>query len=428
MSTRTGSKGAVVIVLSLAVLGLATCGGGGGRPSGLSKRAFVSDNADGTLHIEDAQNDIESFARITTGAQPGNLRLSPDKDLTIVFNAGSSTLSVVLNNTEAVLGSISLPALSTDYVLANDAVGFAAVPNSGTAPCIPRCVEVLSITIMNNVATTLDISSTINADTTGKPLNAATTLVLSPNGSKLLVFGGPAEHVDTLLVIDTTAAQSTPATAATQLSGFDRPVSAVFSADSSKAYVLNCGPECGGTTATVTVLDMTASPPAPVANIPVPAASVGLLNGNTLFVAGTPSGASGAFAGSLSMLDTTALAPPTSTVPISDGYHNLMQMGSNNALFIGAITCSAGCLTIFPSTSNPNAAVVDGNTGNVTGIAPINGRNVVYVVEDLPAGISPCTTLACAGKLRIYDTTTDAPTATQIDIVGKAVDVKYVDQ
>ena len=30
---------------------------------------------------------------------------------------------------------------------------------------------------------------------------------------------------------------------------FDRPVKAVFSADGSTAYVLNCGPECGGTTA-----------------------------------------------------------------------------------------------------------------------------------------------------------------------------------
>jgi hypothetical protein len=30
---------------------------------------------------------------------------------------------------------------------------------------------------------------------------------------------------------------------------FDRPVKAVFSADGGTAYVLNCGPECGGTKA-----------------------------------------------------------------------------------------------------------------------------------------------------------------------------------
>ena len=32
---------------------------------------------------------------------------------------------------------------------------------------------------------------------------------------------------------------------------FDRPVKAVFSADGSTAYVLNCGPECGGSSASV---------------------------------------------------------------------------------------------------------------------------------------------------------------------------------
>ena len=33
---------------------------------------------------------------------------------------------------------------------------------------------------------------------------------------------------------------------------FDRPIKAVFSADGGTAYVLNCGPECGGTKASVT--------------------------------------------------------------------------------------------------------------------------------------------------------------------------------
>jgi hypothetical protein len=51
---------------------------------------------------------------------------------------------------------------------------------------------------------------------------------------------------------------------------------------------------------------------------------------------------------------------------------------------------------------------------DVTGIAPISNRNIVYVVQ--------------GGELNIYDTTTDALTPTQIDVVGKAVDVKYVDK
>jgi DNA-binding beta-propeller fold protein YncE len=240
------------------------------------------------------------------------------------------------------------------------------------------------------------------------------------------VFGGPADHQDTLTVIDTATAKTTPATAATLIGPdpafFSRPVSAVFSSDGSKAYILNCGAECGGMAASVTVLDMTKTPPAPTTNIPVAGgASTGLLNGNTLYVAGTPSGTPGLLAGRLSVLDTTALAPPASSVPISDGFHNHMELGSNNRLFIGAIApCSndantpkSGCLSIYDTAAKPLTAVVENALGYVTGIAPISGRNIVYVVE--------------GGELKIYDTTTDALTPTQIDVVGKAVDVKYVD-
>ena len=35
---------------------------------------------------------------------------------------------------------------------------------------------------------------------------------------------------------------------------FDRPVKAVFSADGSTAYILNCGPECGGSTASISIV------------------------------------------------------------------------------------------------------------------------------------------------------------------------------
>ncbi len=428
MSIRIDWKRIFAAVLSLAVLGMFACGGGGSNApvtSGLTKRALVSDDIDGSLHIEDAQNDLESFSRIPTGSQPGAMVLSPDKSITLVFNAGARTLAVVSNSTESVLGSIVLPNLSTGYVsMSDNTVGFVAVPNCPPTSCSGN----------SNVVDVVNLATTFNVTGTVPVANVARTLVLAPPPAqaKLLVFSGAADHQDTLTVIDTaTAKGTTPATAATQLSGFDRPVSAVFSSDGAKAYVLNCGPECGGTAASVTVLDMTANPPVAVANVPVTGgATTGLLNGSTLFVAGTPSGTTGSLAGRLSVLDTTALAPPANSVPISDGFHNHMELASNNKLFIGATpTCSAGCLTIF-DTSNSQAAV-DGTTGNVTGIAPIPGRNVVYVVEDVAAGSFLCQgQLPCLGRLRIYDTTASVPTLTptQIDVVGKAVDVKYVDK
>lgn len=424
MSVGTHRKGFCVIALSIGILAAASCGGPGGPSvSHLAHRAFVSDNFDGTLHIIDAAHDVESGFTISTGAQPGMMALSPDKTITLVFDAGSGTLSVVNNSTESVLGRISLPAASTSYFSSDNTVGFVAVPNCPAASCGGS----------SSVVEVVDLMTTFNITNTVPITHAAHTLVLSPGGTHLLVFPGPADQQDTLSVIDTTKAKTTPlpANTATAIPGFDRPVTAVFSADAGKAYVLNCAAECGktGVSASISVLDMTATPPNIVNSVPVPAATVALLSGSTLYVAGTPSGASGALAGRLSVLNTSALGPPAAPVPISDGYHTLMQLASNNKLFIGATTCSAGCLTSV--NTNNNAAAVDTNTGDVTGIAPIGGRNVVYVVENVIAGSPDCLgQQACLGELRIYDTTAGTPTLTptQIDIIGKAVDVKSIDQ
>jgi hypothetical protein len=157
-------------------------------------------------------------------------------------------------------------------------------------------------------------------------------------------------------------------------------------------------------------------------------ATTGLLSGNTLYVAGSPPGmdctgsttpTSATSCGSLQTIDTGTLTP-SAPIIISDGIHDHMELGSNNQLFIGAQNCTnistasetRGCLTIFDTSKS--AVVVPPVNFDVTGIAPISNRNIVYVVQ--------------GGELRIYDTISDALTATQIDVVGKAVDVKYVDK
>ena len=442
MSILSDWKRAVRLGLSLAVLGLAACGGsGGGAISHLTERAFVSDNFDGTLHIENAQDDVESGITIATGSQPSFLSLSPDYSLTLVFDVGSGSLAVVSNAAESVLGRISMPNTSTSYLsLGDDTTGFVAISNSSASPCVPRCVEVV------NLATTFSIISTVSVDSvTQQPLNATTTLVASPTNNVVMAFGGPAEHADTFTVINTSLAETAPTTAATQIASplLDRPVYGVISSNGNTAYIMNCGPECGGTTASVAVVDLTQTPPAVTMNIPVDGASIGMLNGSTLYVAGSPPGAActcppgttcemppttATTCGRLEIIN-TASSPvvTTSGVVISDGYHNQMELTGNNKLFIAAVTCSAGCLTIYDTTANQ--AGVDSITGDVTGIAPIPGRNVVYVVETVAAGSLNCVgLLPCVGKLRIYDDSASVPTLTpgQINVVGKAVDVKFV--
>jgi hypothetical protein len=147
---------------------------------------------------------------------------------------------------------------------------------------------------------------------------------------------------------------------------YDHPTNVSFSLDGATAYVLNCGPECGGTTASVAFLQTSAlnintvptvnplSPGAPsplttlpVANpIPIPGGVTDALSdGTTLYLSGQQLQASGPyaglFAGNLTLLNLssyTAGAP----VSISDGTHTRMLFADNNTLWIGSSQCSTG--------------------------------------------------------------------------------------
>jgi len=346
--------------------------------SGLKNRALVSNQFAGALAIIDAATDTESARSIGAGNQSAAMTVSSDKKLTLVFVAGNNSIAIVDNAAEAASGSIALPNVTESIaILPDGSTAFAAIRNTGQ-------VAVLDLTnkiIASNIA-----------------IPTARRLVLSHNGAKMLAFS---DDSDALNVIDTAAKT------ATSIAGFDRPVWGVFTRDDSKAFILNCGPECGGRTASVTVLDMTSNTLG--ANVLVSAATIGLLDGSNLYVAGTTAGG-----GRLDLVDSAALQVTKSGIAISDGFHHTMALASNGKVFIGARTCTGittGCLSIFNAAAG--TAVVDAQKGEVTGIQPISNRNVVYVIE--------------GGELRIYDTATSAEQAKQIDIVGKAFDVKSID-
>lgn len=403
-------KRAINLVLCTAAIALLlSCGNynnpstaGTGATSGIKKRAFVSNNFQNQLDIVNAANDTVNTIltqnsngttssvlanTINAGSGPAQIVLTADKTKTLVFDQGSNTITVIVNATEVASGQIPLLASTESFLVAPDnATVYAAVPNVAVTGQSAGAVEVLS-------ATSFTLTHTI-------PVPRAQRLVLSHNGNKLLVF---ADGVDQMWVVDTAAKTATAVT------GFDRPVSGVFSTDDSKAYILNCGPECGGTAAKVTVLDMATSTPG--ASVAVSAATVGLLDSSgNLYVAGTAAGG-----GKLDVVTTSSLTVSKSGVAISDGTHTIMKLAANGKLFVASRTCSStvqGCLSIFDTAAGSAVTSAPGN-GDVTGIEPVSSRSVVYVIE--------------GGELVIYDTTTGKPQTTQIDIVGKAIDVRVVD-
>ena len=432
---------ALLIAASAAIV---ACGGGSKssnnqhKASGLKFRAFVSNplfpnglsNAP-VLNIVDATKDLLSFSSISltgTVAEAGLMAVSPDLSRTLVFSPSDSTIAVIDNTTESVGSSVNggstvsnfvLPGFTESMFVAKDNVtAYAAVPSAPVTGQSPGAVLVLDLA-------TGAISATI-------PVPAAHFVVPSPDGNNLLVFSDNSDAITVIstILIGTNEDPRTVVTG-TPLNHFDRPVWAVF--HGSLAYIFNCGPECGGTAAGISTF--TVGDAEPGLTTPVSAATYGLLSGTDLYVAGSPphlpcgSGTAASACGTLNILDVSSMKITNpKPILITDGYHDRMEMGSNEQLFIGAHSCSnvnlsggevRGCLSIFNTTDSK--VVVPPQIGDATGIQPIPGRNVVYVCQ--------------GGVFRIYDTTTDKllvknfpANSGQTDvIVGYSTDVKLVD-
>lgn len=432
------------VVVLLTSLGVISCGGynnsssssSGSTATGLKFRALVSQDVEvptglarAALIVVDALKDRQAklITPGTLGASfpPGMMVLSNNRQLTLAVSSSGTSIEVVNNTTEAVTGAINLPTPgSTESVVisVDAATGYAAVPAAPIPLGPPGGIVVLNLTSGG-------VSGTV-------PVPGAHYVVQNGEGSKLLVFGDNSNSVTIVSPFNILPGQqnfSCPARVCTVVPGFDRPVFGFFSSDNTQAWILNCGPECGGQQASVQVLDLlngTAGPPTPIPG----GATVGFVKNQTLYVAGTAavgsgnetcSGGNPALCGRLTVVDLPSMTVTGAAagVEIPDGYHTHMNMSGNGQLFVGSRNCTnivpvnpgdpqRGCLAIV-NTTNGNVVIPPDN-GDVTGLQPITNRTVVYVVE--------------GGELRIYDTTTDKIyTTTSIDVFGHAVDVKLVD-
>ena len=413
-----------LFVIVMVACFLISCGGGNssssssGTVSKIAKRAFVSNQATSVIEIVDAARDtlpLNSSTQlpftIGAGSAPTLMVETVDKKNTIVYGSAADTLSVIDNSKEAVTNSVNLRNPTESFAISqDDRFLFVAERNTIASGATSGAVEIFDL---NNVS----------AGATVVSVPGARQLVLSHNGSTLLVFS---DNVNTLSLINTSNLAAAPIVVGTTTAPFtfDRPVFAVFSSDDSTAYILSCGSECGGTALTSDdqpkVTAMMVSTQAIGASVNVSAARTALLNGTTLYVAGTNS-----IGGQLTVLNAATLTPMVAGIAIPDGIHDRINLGSNGKLFIGARACSnitQGCLAIYDTTTNPTTAVIhaplpSSSGGNlpadVTAIEPIPNRNVVYVCE--------------GGELNIYNTTTSSlQTNPVIDIVGNAIDVKEV--
>ena len=469
--------------------GLAGCGkttyfaGRSLPPSGLSNRVLIaiqnpSAFTKGELQIVDAYYDIRSgytgqpasFSLTGFGgALPISIQSMPEEQLAAIYGSGDGSLTMADYATEKTNGTVSGLNGSSASIFAtrNQSYIFAASQTSRVFTVINQKLGSsypLSLPgvyrVSVNPGSTMAIAFVQNSDYAYYPrqLTAAQSLSYSGGPStwpKAAVDCEPQNAPGWCLF----QAQSPDQVDATgNYYGaplvFDRPVKAVFSADGSTAYVLNCGPECGGSKASVSLLPVApmifplgqasgllpcVSAPCsnshalPIVNIPIPGgASNALVTTSTMYVVGQRQMPDGFFGGFLTILDlgSNTVVPSTSGSPnpvtISDGMPGAvsrMLQADDNTLWIGMTKCNQGerfynnqpygCLTMY-NTSSHKVVLLEPYVGDATGIAAVTGLHKIYSVQ--------------GGQVYIESTKDGTSIDNQyVTVTGTAYDVAYMD-
>lgn len=433
-------------------------------PSGLTQRVLVAvDNPVGSLQFMDAYYDIRHpYNNANTqfsisgfsGSNPATIQNLPEEQSGLVYSSGDGSLASInygsekLNSTVIASGTIAASIFGShkqDYFVAAD-------QNS-------RAMLVYDVGLGQSLL--MDIPNIYRIS-----MNSNATLVLgfvqNSNDVFTLMKLTPAQQAQYATKSAWTTAgfqdcepQTLPKYCVGKVgdpsSLFDHPIKGIFSADGQTIYVLNCGPECGGSKAGIVSVPISSSllngnpggpagqPPTTGANgqpvaglststlLAVPGGATNALqSGNTLYVAGQQLQPDGLLAGYLSVVNVSK-GTVNGPYSISDGTHNKMSFADDNTLWIGSIRCQNGerfaksqsdasvqfgCLTQFNTSTN--AVTVDRYIGDLTGIADVEGLHKIYVGE--------------GGQVHIYRTTDFAELDnSNVTVTGTVSDVAYMD-
>jgi hypothetical protein len=394
-------------------------GGNGSGATGLQERAFVSNlnpNAgNAAIQTVDAGKDLPALNSntltaftVTLGGTLPTLMVPGTSNTTIVFNSGDNGISIVDNTTEALIKKIGttdcttvscefqLPAATQSVVESSDGKFiYAAIPTTSQVTTVPLTATTITATSVPGTP--------LNCAVTNNCLPGARRIVLSPDNSKLLVFN---ENLPSQFEMMNT---SNNAVSTVSLPGqLDHPVYGVFSSDSTRAYILNCGAECGGTQASISVLDTSALTISQT--IHVDAATIATSDSSNLYVAGSNPATPGA--GSLTVLPLSSLSGGKQ-IKIGDGFHQVITLFQSKVM-VGARLCTTGCLSLVDPVGG--TAIIDTPKGDVTAITGITPRTVFYTAEGL--------------EVHVYDVSTGNEHLNNntpvIDVVGQVTSVLYV--
>ena len=443
-------------------------------------RAFTK----GTLQFVDAYYDIRGGYTGTpatfsisgfSGALPISIQNMPEEETGAVYGSGDGSFNLVNYSKESTGGAVSgLNGLSSSiYISRNLGYAFAASENSRVLTVVNRnnggsyplsLPGIYRVSV--NAGGTFAIAFVQNSDYAYYPLQLTGAQTINYSGCPSTwplgavdcePFSAPVWCLFQALDPSSTKANPIPLQ-------FNRPVKAVFSADGSTAYILSCGPECGGTNGSnptsvpLSNAAVTLMPIAPMiflngqasgtlpsqsqinancatagatnsCSIPIPGgAANALVNTSTMYVVGQQPqqvGSTTLYGGNLTVVNLSNNTAGSS-ISISDGAPGApsrMILADNNTLWIAMTKCTNGvraangeadgCLTMFNTGSN-TVTMLEPYLGAATGIAAVTGLNKIYT--------------AVGGQVYIYSTVNGSAIDNQyVTVTGTAYDVAYID-
>lgn len=472
------------VAATVVAVALAGCGGTtyfAGRnlpPSGLLNRVLIAIQnpgilTKGTLEIVDAYYDIRygytghpAFFTLAGygGALPVTIQNMPEEQMGAIYGAGDGSFTIANYGQERVVGTVSgLNGPSTSIFITRNAKWvFAANEQERVLTVVDRTTGAsypLSLPgvyrVSVNPGGSVVLAFVQNSDYAYYPRELTSQQSLAYSGGpdswpKAAVDCAPQNSPKWCLFqvqspdhIDSTGNYyGTPLT-------FNRPVKAVFSTDGSTAYVLNCGPACGGTESGVTLLPTApmifspglASGKLPTNSaidtncptsgnpvscfIPIPGGSSNaLVDSNTMYVVGQEKMPDGYWGGHLTVLNLDNDTPAT-PVSISDGTPGTpsrILRADDDTLWIAMIQCTEGeryhnnepygCLTMY--NLKTHAVKLEPYVGDATGITAVTGLHKIYAAE--------------GGQVYIYSTKDGSALDNQfVTVTGTAWDVAYMD-
>jgi len=435
-------------------------------PSGLQQRVMVGVSIDGgvgTLSILDGLRDIRSNVQNTihsfqiSGYSTGFPSLIfnfPEQTRGYVLSSTTGSLSAVDYGKESVTGSSNVPTNSAVAIPETFGHFYAASESSGQWVVIDNTNSATYALNLPNVFQTV--------------VNSGDTVALAMVRNSSTIYRLVKLNVNQATPPGAVDCQpyALPVYCAVPVVGtFDHPTNAYFSTDGSSVYILNSGPEYGGTTSSVTFLQLgplnvnTIPTTAPdtsafLANVAIPGGVTDAISdGTTLYLSGQQLLADGRFTGRLTTVNLASRAI-SGTYAISDGHHSKMLFADDNTLWIGSQQCANGerayqaslgvttqaanynCLTRFDLgalTAGIIPAITPNNTSSTAVTVPYpNQNNNLYYYGDL-TGICWVQNYhkvytAYGGQVHAFNTADGSEINNfYITVQGTALDVAYMD-